>query len=79
MFSQHTDTVIRARHFTNASRGPADIDRIVMHTTEGKPERPDFAEDVANFFKNIPAKRRPKRPTGMLIQKIHRQSWYSER
>lgn len=55
MFSSHTDNVIRARHFTNASRGDAQIERLVMHTTEGRPERSDFAEDVANFFKNIPA------------------------
>jgi N-acetyl-anhydromuramyl-L-alanine amidase AmpD len=55
MFSSQTDTVIRAEHFTNASRGDAQIARVVLHTTQGGPERPDFAEDVANFFKNIPA------------------------
>lgn len=50
MFSRHTTSEKRANNFLNASRGDADIDRIIMHTTEGGPERMDFAEDVANFF-----------------------------
>lgn len=41
---------IRANSFINANRGADDIERIVMHTTEGGPERSDFAEDIASFF-----------------------------
>jgi N-acetyl-anhydromuramyl-L-alanine amidase AmpD len=40
---------IRARHFTPASRGKADIDVIVLHTMEF-PETPDAAERVAHYF-----------------------------
>ena len=40
---------IRARHFTPASRGRADIDVIVLHTMEF-PEAPDAAERVARYF-----------------------------
>ena len=50
MFSRHTTSQKRANNFLNANRGDADIDRIIMHTTEGGPEGLDFAEDVANFF-----------------------------
>lgn len=50
MFSKHTTSEKRANNFQSANRGDDDIRRIILHTTEGGPERLDFAEDVANFF-----------------------------
>lgn len=45
---------VRARWFTNASRGLADVDLIVIHTAE-TPETLTSAEGVANYFATLPA------------------------
>jgi hypothetical protein len=49
---------VEAQHFTNASRGPGDIERIIVHTAEIGETRKS-AESIANFFKNIPASAPP--------------------
>jgi N-acetylmuramoyl-L-alanine amidase len=46
---------VQAKFFTQADRGPQEIERIIWHTIENPAETGSSAENCAQFFANLPA------------------------